>query len=97
MQFQLPFFLICVVCLATPVALEGFVSGVRGLRRGTLRARHEGRRLARFSALFALFPLSVFLVTSLWAETNQKGIRVTIFSPGRVRTNISYHALLKDG
>lgn len=34
---------------------------------------------------------------SLWAENNQKGIRVTIFSPGRVRTNISYHALLKDG
>lgn len=34
---------------------------------------------------------------SVWAENNQKGIRVTIFSPGRVRTNISYHALLKDG
>jgi len=34
---------------------------------------------------------------SLWAENNQKGIRITIFSPGRVRTNISYHALLKDG
>lgn len=34
---------------------------------------------------------------SLWAENNRKGIRVTIFSPGRVRTNISYHALLKDG
>ncbi len=34
---------------------------------------------------------------SLWAETNRQGIRVTIFSPGRVRTNISYHALLKDG
>jgi short-subunit dehydrogenase len=34
---------------------------------------------------------------SLWAETNKKGIRVTIFSPGRVRTNISIHALVKDG
>jgi len=34
---------------------------------------------------------------SLWAENKHKGIRVTIFSPGRVRTNISYHALLKDG
>jgi dehydrogenase/reductase SDR family protein 7B len=34
---------------------------------------------------------------SLWAENNHRGIRVTIFSPGRVRTNISYHALLKDG
>ncbi len=34
---------------------------------------------------------------SVWAENNRKGIRVTIFSPGRVRTNISYHALLKDG
>ena len=34
---------------------------------------------------------------SLWAENNRKGIRVTIFSPGRVQTNISFHALLKDG
>ncbi|MEN8229955.1 MAG: SDR family NAD(P)-dependent oxidoreductase [Bacteroidota bacterium] len=34
---------------------------------------------------------------SLWAENNQKGIRVTLFSPGRVRTNISLHALEKDG
>ncbi len=34
---------------------------------------------------------------SLWAENNRKGIRVTIFSPGRVRTNISLHALEKDG
>jgi dolichol-phosphate mannosyltransferase len=68
-QFQLPFFLICVVCLATPVALEGFVSGIRGLRRGSLMVRHEGRRQARFSALYVLFPMSVFLLTSLWAET----------------------------
>ena len=34
---------------------------------------------------------------SLWAENKHKGIRVTIFSPGRVRTNISLHALDKDG
>jgi len=34
---------------------------------------------------------------SVWAENYKKGIRITIFSPGRVRTNISYHALLKDG
>lgn len=34
---------------------------------------------------------------SLWAENKDKGIRVTIFSPGRVRTNISLHALDKDG
>jgi short-subunit dehydrogenase len=34
---------------------------------------------------------------SLWAENRHKGIRVTIFSPGRVRTNISLHALDKDG
>jgi dehydrogenase/reductase SDR family protein 7B len=34
---------------------------------------------------------------SVWAENNQKGIRVTVFSPGRVQTNISLHALEKDG
>lgn len=34
---------------------------------------------------------------SLWAENYSKGIRVTIFSPGRVRTNIAFHSLLKDG
>ena len=34
---------------------------------------------------------------SLWAENNRKGIRVTIFSPGRVQTNISIHALERDG
>ena len=34
---------------------------------------------------------------SLWAENMDKGIRVTLFSPGRVRTNISLHALNKDG
>ncbi len=34
---------------------------------------------------------------SVWAENHRKGIHVTIFSPGRVRTNISLHALEKDG
>ncbi|MBN2697295.1 MAG: SDR family NAD(P)-dependent oxidoreductase [Bacteroidales bacterium] len=34
---------------------------------------------------------------SLWAENSRNGIGVTIFSPGRVRTNISLHALTKDG
>ena len=51
------------------------------------------QRSAYAAAKHALFGF----YKSLWAETNQKGIRVTLFSPGRVRTNISYHALLKDG
>ena len=34
---------------------------------------------------------------SLWAENSDKGIRVTIFSPGRVQTNISIHALNNEG
>jgi short-subunit dehydrogenase len=51
------------------------------------------QRSAYAAAKHALFGF----YKSLWAETNQKGIRVSIFSPGRVRTNISYHALLKDG
>lgn len=34
---------------------------------------------------------------SLWAENMDKGIRVTIFSPGRVRTNISLYALNSEG
>jgi dehydrogenase/reductase SDR family protein 7B len=34
---------------------------------------------------------------SLWAENNQAGIRVTLFSPGRVQTNISVHALESNG
>jgi len=50
-------------------------------------------RSAYAAAKHALFGFYM----SLWAENNQKGIRVTLFSPGRVRTNISYHALLKDG
>jgi short-subunit dehydrogenase len=34
---------------------------------------------------------------SLLAENHRHGIRVTLFSPGRVRTNISLHAVDKDG
>ena len=34
---------------------------------------------------------------SLRAENSRYGIRVTIFSPGRVQTSISLHALEKDG
>ncbi|PID91220.1 MAG: short-chain dehydrogenase [Bacteroidetes bacterium] len=34
---------------------------------------------------------------SLWAENKSRGLRVTLFSPGRVRTRISLHALEKDG
>lgn len=34
---------------------------------------------------------------SLRAENSSKGIKVTIFSPGRVKTKISIHALEKDG
>lgn len=34
---------------------------------------------------------------TVWAELKQKGINVTIVSPGRVQTNISLHALTKTG
>lgn len=34
---------------------------------------------------------------SVWAEQNKNGINVTIACPGRIRTNISYHALTKTG
>ena len=51
------------------------------------------QRSAYSAAKHALFGF----YKSLWAETNKQGIRVTLFSPGRVRTNISKHALLKDG
>jgi dehydrogenase/reductase SDR family protein 7B len=51
------------------------------------------QRSAYSAAKFALYGF----YESLWAENNRKGIRVTIFSPGRVRTNISLHALEEDG
>ena len=34
---------------------------------------------------------------SLWAELNGQGIRVTVVCPGRILTNVSLHALTKDG
>lgn len=34
---------------------------------------------------------------SLWAETHAQGIDVTIVCPGRILTNVSLHALTKDG
>lgn len=34
---------------------------------------------------------------SLWTELQDKGIRTTIICPGRVKTNISLHALDKNG
>ena len=34
---------------------------------------------------------------SLWTELHQQGIRTTIVMPGRVKTNISMHALDKNG
>jgi short-subunit dehydrogenase len=34
---------------------------------------------------------------SVWAEQHKNGINVTIACPGRIRTNISYHALTKTG
>ena len=50
-------------------------------------------RTAYSAAKHALFGF----YKSLWAENKNKGIRVTIFSPGRVRTHISFHALVEDG
>ncbi len=34
---------------------------------------------------------------SVWAELNMQGIRVTVVCPGRILTNVSLHALTKDG
>ena len=34
---------------------------------------------------------------TLWAETHAQGIDVTIVCPGRILTNVSLHALTKDG
>lgn len=34
---------------------------------------------------------------SLWAELHTQGIRVTVVCPGRILTNVSMHALTKDG
>ena len=34
---------------------------------------------------------------TLWAEMNKQDIRVTVVCPGRILTNVSLHALTKDG
>ena len=34
---------------------------------------------------------------TVWAELHTQGIRVTVICPGRILTNISLHALTKDG
>jgi short-subunit dehydrogenase len=34
---------------------------------------------------------------SVWAELHQQGIRVSIICPGRILTDVSLHALTKDG
>jgi len=64
----------------------GVTSSISGKFGWPLRSAYAAAK----HALFGFYK-------SLWAETNRQGIRVTLFSPGRVRTNISYHALLKDG
>ena len=64
----------------------GVTSSISGKFGWPLRSAYAAAK----HALFGFYK-------SLWAENRHKGIRVTIFSPGRVRTNISYHALLKDG
>ena len=33
----------------------------------------------------------------MWTELQDKGIRTTVILPGRIKTNISYHALDKGG
>ena len=64
----------------------GVTSSISGKFGWPLRSAYAAAK----HALFGFYK-------SLWAENRHRGIRVTIFSPGRVRTNISYHALLKDG
>lgn len=64
----------------------GVTSSISGKFGWPLRSAYAAAK----HALFGFYK-------SLWAENHHKGIHITIFSPGRVRTNISYHALLKDG
>ena len=64
----------------------GVTSSISGKFGFPLRSAYSAAK----HALFGFYK-------SLWAETHRKGIRVTIFSPGRVQTNISLHALAKDG
>ncbi len=64
----------------------GVTSSISGKFGWPLRSAYAGAK----HALFGFYK-------SLWAENHQKGIRVTLFSPGRVQTNISLHALEKNG
>lgn len=64
----------------------GVTSSISGKFGWPLRSAYAAAK----HALFGFYK-------SLWAENHMKGIRVTIFSPGRVSTNISLHALQKDG
>ena len=64
----------------------GVTSSISGKFGWPLRSAYAAAK----HALFGFYK-------SLWAENRSKGIRVTIFSPGRVRTNISLHALEKNG
>jgi len=64
----------------------GVTSSISGKFGWPLRSAYAAAK----HALFGFYK-------SLWAENHSKGIRVTIFSPGRVRTNISLHALEKSG
>ncbi|MCP4311384.1 MAG: SDR family NAD(P)-dependent oxidoreductase [Bacteroidetes bacterium] len=64
----------------------GVTSSISGKFGWPLRSAYAAAK----HALFGFYK-------SLWAENKSKGIRVTIFSPGRVRTNISIHALNKEG
>ena len=64
----------------------GVTSSISGKFGWPLRSAYAAAK----HALFGFYK-------SLWAENKNKGILVTIFSPGRVRTRISFHALDKDG
>jgi dehydrogenase/reductase SDR family protein 7B len=64
----------------------GVTSSISGKFGWPLRSAYAAAK----HALFGFYK-------SLWAENRHRGIRVTLFSPGRVRTSISLHALLKDG
>jgi short-subunit dehydrogenase len=64
----------------------GVTSSISGKFGWPLRSAYSAAKHAQFG-----------FYKSLWAENHHKGIRVTLFSPGRVRTNISLHALEKNG
>jgi len=64
----------------------GVTSSISGKFGWPLRSAYSAAK----HALFGFYK-------SVWAENHSKGIRITIFSPGRVQTNISFHALEKDG